>query len=222
LRISDLILDNNQQYIAVNKPSAMPVQEDLTSDVSLHRLVQAYCKHDVYLWNRIDRPASGIVLFPKQKKALATLNDQQKKGTILKKYLAVVKKGIKEDSGTLVHFLHKKSGLNKMRVYDESKAGTKEARMTYRKISEIDNYILLEVILLTGRQHQIRAQLGHIGFPVRGDVKYGFKRPNADRSIHLHAWKLIFNHPVSGEMREITSAPPLKDPVWGAFSFDFS
>jgi len=75
---------------------------------------------------------------------------------------------------------------------------------------------LLKINLVTGRHHQVRAQLGAIGSPIKGDVKYGFKRGNRDRSIHLHAWKLSFKHPVT-KIDEEVIAPLPDEVVWNAF-----
>ena len=88
--------------------------------------------------------------------------------------------------------------------------------MSYKLIGSIENYHLLEIDLISGRHHQIRSQLSAIGCPIKGDVKYGFKRGNKDRSIHLHAWKLGFKHPVTGEKVELIADLP-DDNVWKAF-----
>lgn len=102
-------------------------------------------------------------------------------------------------------------------AYDAKSAKTQRAELHYRLLTSSDNYHLLEVEIITGRHHQIRAQLAAIGCPIKGDVKYGFKRGNRDRSIHLHAWKLQFTHPVSQESVTLTAALP-EDPVWNYFS----
>ena len=90
-----------------------------------------------------------------------------------------------------------------------------KAEMEYEIVGSSDGYFLLKIKLLTGRHHQIRAQLAAIGCPVKGDVKYGARRSNLDRSIHLHAWKLGFEHPLSGE-RLLLVVPPPEDVVWKA------
>ena len=133
--------------------------------------------------------------------------------------MAVVPKGKVHEQGELVHFSPvKNQSKNKTIAYDHQIDGAKEGRLTYQLVAQIDNYDLLAVQLLTGRHHQIRAQLAAIGCPVKGDVKYGSRRGNRDRSIHLHAWKLGFTHPVSGEEEWIEASLP-KDPVWEAFEF---
>jgi 23S rRNA pseudouridine1911/1915/1917 synthase len=84
-----------------------------------------------------------------------------------------------------------------------------------------DNYHLLGIELLTGRHHQIRAQLAAIGCPIRGDLKYGFPRSNEDGSIHLHARELNFLHPVKKETLKLTIPVP-KDPLWDFFEQNVS
>ena len=75
----------------------------------------------------------------------------------------------------------------------------------------------MEVELLTGRHHQIRVQLSHVGCPIRGDLKYGAQRSNKDASIHLHARKIEFLHPVKKEIIQLEADPP-DDPLWNYFS----
>ncbi len=117
----------------------------------------------------------------------------------------------------LVHYLKKNEQQNKSYVYDSPGEGRLKAELKYRKIASGDRYDLLEVELLTGRHHQIRAQLAFTGYPVRGDLKYGSPRSNPDGSISLHARYLEFVHPVSKEKIYIKAAPP-KDPLWDFFS----
>lgn len=214
--IGDLVLYKNNQLIAFNKPAGLGVQADKTGDKALRNLAEIYSKSKLHLIHRIDRPVSGLVLFAKTKSALANLNLQFQERSVKKLYLAVVPKDKVEQSGELTHFLRKDQAKNKTIAYDKEVAGTKEGNLTYRVLGQIDNYDLLEIQLHTGRHHQIRAQLAAIGAPVKGDVKYGARRGNRDRSIHLHAWKLGFKHPVS-EKEEWIEAPIPEETVWQAF-----
>ncbi|MBI1224509.1 MAG: RNA pseudouridine synthase [Bacteroidetes bacterium] len=213
--IGDWVILKNNQFIAFNKPPGIPVQADKTGDKSLLQLAEIYTKSKLYLVHRLDRPATGIVVFAKTKTMVSSLGDQFKERSVRKTYLAVVKDLPKETAGTLRHFLQKNEKANRTAVSDDSEAGDL-SEMSYKVIGSSDNYHLLEVQLHTGRHHQIRAQLAAIGSPIKGDVKYGARRGNRDRSIHLHAWKLGFEHPVLGEGVELTAALP-DDPVWNAF-----
>ena len=215
--ISDLILYKNNQLIAFNKPAGMPVQPDKTEDKSLMDLAEIYGKSKVYLLHRIDRPVAGIVLFAKTLNALHQMEEQFRNGKAVKSYLAVVGQAPPKNADTLVHYLSKNGRTNRSEAFEEAAPDRKEAKLTYKVLSSSDRYHLLQIDLLTGRHHQIRAQLAAIGCPIKGDVKYGFRRGNKDRSIHLHAWKLDFEHPVSGE-KESLQAPLPADPLWDFFS----
>jgi len=215
MQISDQIIYKNNQLLAFNKPGGIPVQPDKTGDKSLTDLASIYAKIPVFATHRIDRPASGIVLFAKNKRSLAALNEQFKNRTISKTYLAVVKKLPVKPSGELVHHIYIQTN-NKAVALDEPGKTTKEARLNYKLLASSDNYHLLEIELLTGRQHQIRVQLATIGSPIKGDVKYGARRGNKDRSIQLHSWKMTFEHPVTKE-RVRLQAPIPEGGVWEAF-----
>lgn len=215
-KISDWVLYKNNQLIAFNKPAGIPIQPDKTAEKSLKDLGEIYAKSNLFLIHRIDRPASGIVLLAKSKKGLARMNAQFQARTIHKTYLAVVKNPPQKSEGQLVHYLRKNEKANKTQVFDEMVKGGKKAILNYKTIGKSDNYTLLEIDLETGRHHQIRAQLAKIGSPIKGDVKYGARRGNKDRSIHLHAWKLGFQHPVTNEAVDLVADMP-NDAIWNFF-----
>lgn len=218
MQISNQIIYKNNQLIAFNKPAGLPCQSDKTNDKSLLDLAEIYAKSKLQLVHRLDRPASGVVLIAKNKKALAHLNAQFQNRTIQKTYLAVVKNHPPEKQGHLIHFLKKNQKQNRSTAHLEEVPISKKAELKYEVIGSIENYHLLKVTLITGRHHQIRAQLAAINCPIKGDDKYGFKRGNRDRSIHLHAWKLSFQHPVTDE--KVTLVAPLpEEVVWQAFNF---
>lgn len=218
MQISEKILYKNNQLIAFNKPAGIGVQEDKTADKALINIAEIYTKSNLFIIHRLDRPASGVVLFAKSKSALANLNLQFQNRTVEKTYLAVVKNKPEHDQGELTHYLYKQSN-NKSIIVEETQRGAKKAVLKYELVDSIDNYHLLKINLITGRHHQVRAQLSAIDCPIRGDVKYGFKRGNRDRSIHLHAWKLSFQHPVTKVKEELTADLP-DDPIWQAFKLD--
>ena len=216
LDIGSLVIYKNNQFIAFNKPASIGVQPDKSDRKSLLDLAEIYTRSKLRVIHRIDQPATGVVLFAKNDKALAALNVQFQNTAISKKYLAVVGKMPEPEEGTLEHLLIKNAKLNKSFVTkDTDRKNAKKAKLSYKLLGSSERYHLLEVSLETGRHHQIRAQLSEIGCPIKGDVKYGFRRGNKDRSIHLHAWKLGFEHPVSGEAVELIADLP-NDPVWNA------
>lgn len=215
-KIGDTVLYKNNQLIAFSKPSGVPVQADKTGDKSMVDLAEIYCKSTILLIHRLDRPASGVVLMAKNKGAAATMSKRFQAKEVTKTYLAIVKNKPAKDKNTLVHYLRKSSKNNQTRVFEKEEKGSKRAELNYEIIASSDNYHLLKVELLTGRYHQIRAQLGAIGSPIKGDVKYGFRRGNRDRSIGLHAWQLEFKHPVSNEQVSLKADCP-EGGVWNAF-----
>lgn len=219
--IGDWVIYKNNQLIAFNKPPGLPVQPDLTDDKSMLELASIYTKGSVELIHRLDRPSSGLLIMAKNKKALAALNHQFKNRNVEKKYLAIVSNRPEKDVAVLEHYLIRNGKTNKSKVVDASVSGAKPARMSYRYIGSSDAYHLLEIELHSGRHHQIRAQLAAIGSPIKGDVKYGDRRKNKDRSIHLHAWKLQFTHPVSNELENLTAPVPSTDNLWTYFAENY-
>lgn len=218
------VLYEDNHIIAVNKRSGDLVQGDKTGDRTLADDVKEYIKKkykkagDVYLGitHRIDRPVSGVVIFARTSKALVRLNDMFKEKQIEKTYWAVVKKRPQELSDTLIHYLLKDQAKNKSKAFLSQKKKALKSELSYNLIGSIDHYHLLEVFPKTGRHHQIRVQLAAIGCPIKGDIKYGFLRPNDNKSIHLHARSIQFIHPVKKEPISITARVP-KDVVWGSF-----
>lgn len=211
-RISDLLLERNNQYLAFNKPAGLNVQPTDEDATSLLKMASAYAKRSVFLLHRLDRPVSGVVLFPKTKNALQHFEEQWRNATVRKTYLALVKNPPAAPSGTLVHHLRHDTRRRRSEVVAEGTKNAKRAELNYRLLATGNVYSLLEVELITGRFHQIRVQLAAVGSPVRGDVKYGARRGNRDRSIGLHAWKLAFDHPASGERTEVVAPPPPAQP----------
>ena len=138
-----------------------------------------------------------------------------REGHVKKIYWAVVRRHPPAPAGDLVHYLKRNRRQNKSYAFDERVPDSKEARLSYRVLLMLDRYLLLEINLGTGRHHQIRSQLAHIGCPIRGDLKYGYPRSNTDGGIHLHARSLAFRHPIRGERLQITADPP-SDPLWDA------
>ncbi|MHA6280329.1 RluA family pseudouridine synthase [Salinimicrobium sp. CAU 1759] len=217
------VLYEDNHLIIVNKRPGDIVQGDKTGDVPLSEVVKKYIKikydkpGNVYLGvvHRLDRPTSGIVLFAKTSKALPRLNKLFKEKDAKKTYWAIVKNAPPKQEDTLVHFMKRNPKQNKSYAHIKEVPDSKKAILDYRVLKSLNNYFLLEIDLHTGRHHQIRSQLSAVGCPIKGDLKYGFDRSNKDGSIHLHARKLVFEHPVKKEKLEIIAPTPL-DPIWKA------
>ena len=203
----------------------MLVQPDTTGDVALEDLAKQYIKVKynkpgaVFLnaVHRIDRPVSGVVVFARTSKALARLNEQFRSKEIKKTYWAIVKNRPEIEAATLENYIRRDAKKNKSFVCQKDSKDAKLARLSYKLIASSENYNLLEIDLHTGRHHQIRCQLAHIGCPIKGDLKYGAERSNKDGGISLHARSVEFIHPVTKEPIKIT-APVPEDNLWKALA----
>ncbi|NNK60723.1 MAG: RNA pseudouridine synthase [Flavobacteriaceae bacterium] len=217
------VLYEDNHLIIVNKRAGDIVQGDKTGDQPLSDIVKDYIKikynkpGNVFLGvvHRLDRPTTGLVIFARTSKALTRLNKLFVEKAIKKTYWAIVKNKPEKDQNTLVHWLKKNPKNNKSTAYPSEISDGKKAVLHYSLVKSLDNFHLLNIELETGRHHQIRCQLAKIGSPIKGDLKYGFDRSNKDGSIHLHARKVAFVHPVSKEVISVEAAPP-KDAIWDA------
>ena len=201
------VVYEDNHIIIVNKHSGEIVQGDKTGDKPLSETVKEYIKQkynkpgNVFLGvvHRLDRPVSGLVVFAKTSKALSRLNDMFRTGDVHKTYWAIVKRRDIATEGTLTDWLTRNERQNKSYAHEREVPGAKKAVLKYKVRAVADNYMLIEVTLLTGRHHQIRCQLSHMGCPIKGDLKYGAPRSNPDGSISLLSRRVEFVHPVSKE-----------------------
>ncbi|MDV7696414.1 RluA family pseudouridine synthase [Chryseobacterium soli] len=222
--MKEQIVYEDNHLLIINKKVGQLVQGDKTGDEPLLDSIKNFIKirddkpGNVFLGlvHRIDRPTSGLVIYAKTSKALSRLTQMVKNREIKKTYWAAVPKEMIPKSQRLVHYLQKNEKTNKAIVFPKATEGAKEAILTYHVIKTLDNYLLLEIDLETGRHHQIRAQLSKIGVPIKGDLKYGSPRSNPDGGINLHARKLEFIHPVTKEKIEVIAPVPQNDAIWRA------
>lgn len=218
----DVLFEDNH-IIIVNKRSGDITQGDKTGDKPLSDVVKEYIKEkynkagNVFLGvvHRLDRPTSGVIIFARTSKSLERLNKMLRDKNISKTYWAIVKDHPKKEKDTLINYLKKNPKNNKSSVYPKEITDSKKAILHYQLIKKLDNYSLLEIDLETGRHHQIRAQLASLGFPIKGDLKYGFNRSNKDGSIHLHARKIVFMHPVTKDEVSVIAHTP-DEVIWNA------
>ena len=211
----DIIYEDNHIIVANKKPGEI-VQGDKTGDTPMSELIKQYLKEkydkpgNVFcgVVHRIDRPVGGLVIFAKTSKALERLNKMLREGDIHKTYWALVEGKPKNAEATLRNFLKSDGRLNKTFISTEHDPEAKESILNYRTVAEGERYTLLQIELLTGRKHQIRAQLSNIGHPIKGDLKYGAKRSNPDGGISLLARKISFVHPVSKQLVELEAPLP--------------
>ena len=220
------ILFEDNHLIVINKLPGELVQGDKTGDTPLVDELKEFLKRrdrkpgNVYLGvtHRLDRPTSGATLFAKTDKALSRMNRLFREGGVEKSYWAVVDRPPEPAEGRWEDWLVKDGRTNRSRRTNESAQGAKRAVMNYRLIASGDRFHLLEVVIETGRHHQIRCQLSARGIHIRGDLKYGAARSNPDGGISLHARYLGFAHPVGDEGRIVAcTAPPPRDALWDYF-----
>lgn len=183
------VIYEDDNIILADKPSGLTVQPDEEGDTNtLITQIQAYLfnkgeydpsseqSFSPALCNRIDRNTAGIVIAAKNAEALRCMNEVIKERRLTKKYLCAVHGTPQKREATLGGFLFKNSKTNTVTVYDKQIKGSKEILTRYRVLSEKDGVSLVEVELLTGRTHQIRAHMSSIGHPLLGDGKYGINR----------------------------------------------
>ncbi|RZP10674.1 MAG: RNA pseudouridine synthase [Flavobacteriales bacterium] len=216
----DILFEDNHLLIINKRPGELS-QLDKTGDNSVLEKYKLYLKKkhnkkgNVFLGlvNRLDRPTSGVLILAKTSKALLRMNKMLVEKKILKKYLAIVEKKPIRKKNTLINFLKKNQKQNKSYIVDQNAKDSKKAILHYTTLKELDNYSLLEISLETGRHHQIRVQLSNIGCFIKGDLKYGSKRSNSDKSICLHANEISFIHPVSKNKIKIKANTPQNN-IW--------
>ncbi|MDB2317666.1 RluA family pseudouridine synthase [Flavobacteriales bacterium] len=217
------VLYEDNHLIVINKQSGDIVQGDKTGDKPLPDFVKDYLREkynkpgNVFcgVIHRLDRPVSGIVLFAKTSKALSRMNQLFRDKEIQKTYWALVESKPIKTSDRLENYLLKNQQKNKSRVYLKPGNGALKATLDYQVLKSLDRYTLLEVKPITGRHHQIRVQLSHMGSVIKGDLKYGAKRSNKDASISLHAREINFIHPIKKEPIKII-APVPNETLWKA------
>ncbi len=210
------ILYEDNHLLAIDKPAGWLVQGDKTGDETLIDWGKGYLKEKyskpgaVFLTpaHRIDRPVSGAVLFARTDKALSRLTVMFRDKKVQKTYLALVVSAPPDLKGTLRHFLLKNEKRNVVEARLKPFGDAKESITTYEIIGTVGKHTLLQVSPITGRSHQIRAQLAAVGSPIIGDVKYGAYEPLQDASIALHSWKIELVHPVKLEAMVVEAGKP--------------
>ena len=207
------ILFEDNHLIAAFKKSGQTVQPEPNKPLSLEEEVKAYIKEKyrnegaVFLGviHRLDMPVSGVVLFARTSKALARMNELFHDRLVGKFYEAWVENTPPNTEGLLTHYLKRDENKNFTKAFVSEVKQADKAQLKYKLLKKSANKTLLSIELLTGRKHQIRAQLSAMGCPIVGDLKYGASRPFSDGMIALQSCKLTFIHPVKNEEVVIAS-----------------
>ena len=218
------VLHEDNSVLVVVKPQNIPSQADKSGDLDLLTLLKSYIKEkynkpgNVYLGlvHRLDRPTGGVMVFAKNSKSAERLSKQIVEGEMTKQYLTTVVGCPKEKSATLVNYLKKNALTNNVYVATFGDHDAKRAELSYTVLETNGVVSLCKVQLGTGRSHQIRVQMSAIGCPVFGDVRYGGDSLAKGCNLALWAYRLEFNHPVSGKRMVFVAYPPVVKP-WASF-----
>jgi 23S rRNA pseudouridine1911/1915/1917 synthase len=229
LSVKSRILYQSTACVVVNKlkgeaveGAKYPNMADLPKELSVTLGANAELIEAVH---RLDVPVTGCVLFALTKPALSFLNAAFAEGSaplspVEKIYWAVIEKPSRPlpESGGLIHWIETVSGKNKSYAHNKEAPTRKKAVLRYKLVGEGQNYLFVEVQLLSGRHHQIRAQFAAEGLHIKGDLKYGARRSEKDGGIRLHARALSFPDPLKkSEIIRITAEPPQMDALWREF-----
>lgn len=210
------ILYEDNHLMVVNKKVGEITQGDKTGDECLAEAYKAFIaqrdskpgKVFMGIPHRLDRPVSGICILAKTSKALERLTAMFRDGEVHKTYWALCCAKPEHAEGHLEDWMTRNEKQNKSYVADSKREGAKLAKLNYRYLMSTERYHLIEVELLTGRHHQIRCQLSHLGCIIKGDLKYGAPRSNPDGGICLHSRKVSFLHPVKKTEMEVLAPVP--------------
>lgn len=222
------VVYEDNHIIVVIKPQNIPTQEDDSKDKDLLTMVKEYIKikenkpGNVYvgLVHRLDRPTGGLMVFAKTSKAANRLTQEMHTDDFKKRYLTVVVGKPKDKRAKLVNYLMKNARTNTVQVVPELTTNAKRAELEYQVLDEKEKVSLVEVQLLTGRSHQIRVQMKHIGCPVYGDVKYGGDSLAKGHNLALWAYELKFIHPTTKENMTFKCYPPEDIVPWNVFNLN--
>ncbi len=216
------ILYEDEYMLACVKPPGVPSQADKSNDEDMVTIVKNYIFDNqssndepyVAMLHRLDRPVGGVMIFAKDKDTAAKLSKQQTDGAMVKYYQAVLTGELPEEYGELSDYMVKDAKTNTSKICSKDTDGAKKAELTYELLDEFEtdegilSYVLIK--LLTGRHHQIRVQMSHLGCGVWGDTKYNIKYKNAKKGVKqiaLFSSRIELEHPVTGEHLVLKKEP---------------
>lgn len=219
-----IILHEDNHIIVVLKPQNIPSCEDQSKDRDMLTIIKEYIKEkydkkgNVYLGlvHRLDRPTGGVMVFAKSSKAASRLSEQMKDGDFEKRYFTVLCGVPQLKKAVLRNYLKKNAVNNMVYVCTQTESNAKYAELDYNVLAEKDGLSLVDVRLHTGRSHQIRVQMNHIGCPVYGDMRYGGEKAKKGY-LALWAYYLSFSHPISKERLVFRAEPPKDNKPWDIF-----
>jgi len=226
------ILHEDEDILVVNKIAPLPVLKDKSGDEDLQSMIRRdlpSCAAFLEAAHRIDRRTSGIVVFAKNPVALKTLEEEFRGRKVHKTYIACLEKEPVPKEGFLSHNILSDPKRNMSVAYVPGSAPEREnprikgqnavlAELSYRLLMKTDRYFFVEAKPLTGRHHQIRAQFSTMGWPIKGDLKYGARRSSSSGRIMLHGWHIEFSHPGTHETLALTASFPTDETLWNVIA----
>lgn len=214
LPLPEILYEDNHCLAVVKPPGCLTThfqgREETIDRAIKHYLKEKYRKPgNVFLGvvHRIDRPVSGVLLFARTSKGAARLAEQFREGTIDKVYWAVVEGELPQPAGTLENWLRKDHATGRVEVVAPGTPEARQAVLHFVRKSTYQGLSWVEIRPQTGRTHQLRVQLAHLGTPIYGDAKYGSVHTFGD-AIGLHARALTFLHPIRYEPITLTADLP--------------
>lgn len=223
--MKDLIFFENEDYIIARKPAGLVAEEDSSGSRNLRQTLELYIR-ETYPWkkqlicqlvNRLDKPVGGLLICAKKQSILKHLQNQFYVRTVKKYYFAVVEGRPHALQSTLKNFVLKSEQAYRAEIANAEAPGAKEASLHYRVLSHRDAWSLLLVELHTGKFHQIRIQLSHIGCPIWNDVQYGATLQSEESMIGLYSFGLQFTDPKSEKKQTFVCVPSTENIPWNHF-----
>ena len=209
------IFHEDNHLLVLYKPAGLIMQRDHKNKANLLDLARLWIKErmakpgNVYVGmvHRLDAPVAGVVVLARTSKAASRLSDQFRRGRIEKQYLAVVEGRPPGEAARVENFMVRSGRFS--RIAPRPAPGVQKAALRYKVLKSLEDKSLLAVILETGRRHQIRLQLSHLGCPILGDVHYGAASAMAHGRIALMARGIAFDHPTLKTRLRLESPLPL-------------
>ncbi|MBS6193994.1 MAG: RluA family pseudouridine synthase [Clostridiales bacterium] len=205
----DILYEDNQ-ILVCRKHAGMAVQSAGIGQMDMESALRNYLKGGfVGIVQRLDQPVEGVLVFGKTAQATGILNRQHQNGKMKKTYLAAFTGKPEAEEGVLEDHLLKDSRTNTSRIVKSETPGCRRAVLSYKILNWKDSVGLAEIVLQTGRHHQIRVQMAGHGMPLWGDGKYNSRISDEEkgRSIGLCAGRLEFEHPKTGKKLQFQIEP---------------
>lgn len=206
------IIAECEDYLAVYKPSGM-LSQGAGEEGDLIDVLRKHGKKKLHLLSRLDRPVSGLAMVSKNQKFTKDYLSQQETERLTKTYIALVEGQYNMPETEIKHYAYHDKRKHKSVICPQDHKYGQLLESTIKTLALLDNYSVVEIKITKGKFHQIRCQLSAEGHPVKGDVKYGARRKNKNRNIHLHSWKVDFKD-LNGASISLLAGLPENDDLW--------